>query len=144
MQGLSLKSVLKPESSVAIGLGEAALVYVIYQNALPPMVDIRTADPHDRDVEGSRKAAAWKSAIMIGVVWAFTRDTNALLIGGAAMAGMDLMVKHANGVNPSTGKLAGSGGDAGVLSGGMAADNDVAYPLPDYGDDEGAGADGGY
>jgi hypothetical protein len=122
------KSLLKtPDNGVMIGLAEAAAVYVIYQSALPSHVDIRSAAPHDGDVESARKAAAWKSAAILGVVFLVTHDLNAFLVGGAALAGIDLMVKHANAVNPATGKL--TPGSA-VSS----ADNVGAFPLPDYSD----------
>src|SRR5258706_15571780 len=125
---MKLTSVIKaPEGSIAIGLGEAAGVYAIYGAALPNHADIRSADPHNVDIEASRKAAAWKSAAILGLVFLITQDLNSFLIGGAALGGIDYLTKHANGVHPATGKL--SGPDAGVP-----ADNDVAFPLPDYSD----------
>jgi hypothetical protein len=126
---VSLKSVLKPDSSVMIGLAEAAAVYVIYQNALPPVADVRTAPANNSDAEGARKAAAWKSGAVLGFVFLITQDVNSFLIGGLALAGIDLMHKHANGVNPATGQLAGS-----QISGppGTTVDNSVAFPLADY------------
>lgn len=125
----NLTSVIKaPESSVMVGLAEAALVYVIYQHAVPVHVDIRSADAHNVDVEASRRAAAWKGASIIGLVLLMTKDINSAVIAGAALAGMDLMIKHANGVNPSTGKL--DKGHSAVV------DNDVAWPMTDYADTE--------
>jgi len=121
-----LKSLLKPENGVMAGLAEAGAVYVIYQSALPTHTDIRSADAHNTDVEASRKRAAWKSAAILGVVFLITQDVNAFLIGGAALGGIDLMVKHANAVTPSTGKMAGTD----VSS----TDNVNAFPLPDYND----------
>jgi hypothetical protein len=126
----SLKSVLKPDSSVMIGLAEAAAVYVIYQSALPSHADIRVAKPHDSDVEGARKAAAWKSAAVLGFVFLITQDLNSFLIGGLALGGIDLMTKHANGVNPATGKLAGSTAGSAIVN--ATGQNDTAFPLPDY------------
>ena len=50
---MKLTSVIKaPEGSIAIGLAEAAAVYAIYMSALPTHTDIRSADPHNVDVEG--------------------------------------------------------------------------------------------
>ena len=125
---MKLTSVFKaPEGSITVGLAEAAAVYVIYQSALPNHTDIRAADPHNGDVEASRKRAAWKAASVLGLVFLITQDVNSFLIGGAALAGIDLMVKHANAVHPATGKMVGPGET-------VAADNDVAFPLPDYAD----------
>jgi len=124
---MALKSVFKaPENSITVGLAEAAAVYVIYQSALPNHSDIRTADPHNTDVEASRKRAAWKAASILGLVFLITQDLNSFLIGGAALGGIDLMVKHANAVHPSTGKMGGAAGTAVQL--------DTATPLPDYSD----------
>lgn len=132
---MNLKSVLKPESSITIGLAEAAAVYVIYQSALPNHADIRSADPHNNDIEAARKRAAWKAASILGLVFLLTQDLNSFLIGGAALGGIDLMTKHANAVHPATGKTAGAAapGDAGVV------DLSTATPMPDYTD---AQADG--
>jgi hypothetical protein len=124
---MSLKSVLKPESSITIGLAEAAAVYVIYQSALPTHADIRSADAHNTDIEASRKRAAWKAASILGLVFLITQDLNSFLIGGAALAGIDVMVKHANAVHPGTGKMAGPVAPQG-------SELDTATPLPDYSD----------
>ena len=132
---MSLKSVLKPDSSVTIGLAEAAAVYVIYQSALPNHADIRSANPHNTDIEGARKRAAWKSAAILGLVFLITQDVNSFLIGGLALGGIDLMTKHANGVHPATGKLAATDGSSGMAS-------VSEFPLPDYGDQDMAAAAG--
>ncbi len=124
---MALKSIFKaPEGSITVGLAEAAAVYVIYQSALPNHSDIRSADPHNTDVEASRKRAAWKAASILGLVFLITQDLNSFLIGGAALGGIDLMAKHANAVHPATGKIAG-GAPAGV-------ELETATPLPDYSD----------
>jgi hypothetical protein len=128
---MALKSVFKaPEGSITVGLAEAAAVYVIYQSALPNHSDIRTADAHNTDVEASRKRAAWKAASILGLVFLITQDLNSFLIGGAALTGIDIMVKHANAVTPATGKMAGSGAAQTV----DATQLDTATPLPDYSD----------
>lgn len=125
---MKLTSVFKaPEGSITVGLAEAAAVYAIYQSALPNHADIRSADPHNTDVEATRKRAAWKAGAVLGLVFLVTQDLNSFLIGGLALAGIDIMVKHANAVHPETGKLAGP---AAVLPG----DNEAAFPLPDYAD----------
>ena len=119
-----------PEGSITVGLAEAAAVYVIYQSALPNHSDIRSADPHNNTVESARKAAAWKAASILGLVFLITHDLNSFLIGGAALGGIDYMVKHANAVHPATGQLSGPAPAGGTL------DNDVAFPLPDYTDSQ--------
>lgn len=130
---MALKSVFKaPENSVMVGLAEAAAVYVIYQSALPSHADIRTADPHNSDVEATRKRAAWKAASILGLVFLITQDVNSFLIGGLALAGIDVMVKHANAVHPATGKIAGPESAAQLPD--EASGLETATPLADYSD----------
>ncbi len=134
---MALKSVLKPDSSVMVGLAEAAAVYVIYQSALPSHADIRSAPAHDQTIESARKAAAWKSAAVLGFVFLLTQDVNSFLIGGLALGGVDYMTKHSNGVNPSTNKLQDAPGSTIISAGGaQQADNSEAYPLADYSDSD--------
>lgn len=124
---MALKSILKPDSSVTIGLAEAAVIYVIYQQALPNLTDVRAAQPHDGDVEANRKRAAWHSAILIGVVFLMTQDMNSAVIGGAALTAIDLHAKHSNAVSPSTGKMTAS-------AAGPVSNNVSQFALPDYAD----------
>jgi hypothetical protein len=134
---MALKTVLKPDSSVMVGLAEAAAVYVIYQSALPSHADIRSAPAHDQTIDSARKAAAWKSAAVLGFVFLLTQDVNSFLIGGLALGGVDYMAKHANGVNPATGKLQPAAGSSITApAGGPAADNSEAFPVPDYADSD--------
>lgn len=130
------KSLLRPESGVAIGAIEAIAVYEIYKMALPTVTSIRNAQPHDSDVESARKSAAIKSTVLVGGIFLLTRDLNAFIIGGVAIVGTDYMFKHANGVDPGTGKLDTSGRGASVAPG-----TEMAHPLPEYGVDT---QDGGY
>jgi hypothetical protein len=136
---MGLKSIIKaPENAMLVGLGEVAVIYTLYQKAVPNDTDVRSASALDRDVEASRRHAAWQSAFLIGLVFLITNDLNSAVIGGAGLAGIDLMTKYANGVNPNTGKLTGRE----VVD----VDNDVAFPLPSYDadDNDDAMADVGY
>lgn len=127
-----LSKLSAPDSATMVGLLTAAGVYLIYQNALPRVADIRSAQPHDGDVESSRKAAAWKSAALVGLVFVVARDLNSYIISGAALFGIDYMYKHANGVHPATGKL-----DVSTTTGeSVAPGMEQSYPLPDYGSDQ--------
>lgn len=128
-----MRSILNPPASVMTGLASGALVVSIYQHALGAGVtDIRTAMPHNTDVESARKQAAWTSAAALGFIFLLTRDRNSFLIGGAMLAGVDLTVKHANAVHPDTGKLSDDMGTT------VAPDVAEAYPMPDYSVDEDA------
>ncbi len=118
----NLLSRLEPDSATEVGLLTAIGIYLIYQNALPSIADIRQAPPHDGDVETSRKAAAWKSAALITLVFIVARDLNSYIISGAALIGLDYMYKHNNAVQPTTGAV-----DVNT------ATTPNVYPLPEYG-----------
>jgi hypothetical protein len=117
---MKLRSMLQPDSATMVGVLTAAGVYLIYNNALPSAADIRTTPANNPDVESARKAAAWKSAALITLVFLVARDLNSYIISGAALVGIDYVYKHSNAVAPGTGKLESSGGGAAV------------YPLPEY------------
>lgn len=109
-----------------VGVLTAGGVYLIYSNSLPSAADIRTTPANNPDVESSRKAAAWKSAALITVVFLVARDINSYIISGMALVGIDYVYKHSNAIMPGTGKLEGS------------TPGRPVYSLPDY-DSEAAG-----
>lgn len=127
---MKLKSILNPDQSVMVGLANGGIIIAIYNGNLPTSAVIRTADPHDKDIEATRKASAWTSAAVLGFMFLLTRDRNAFLIGGLVLAGVDFVVKHSNGMNPLTNKLGATEY--------MSIDDSEAsvYPLPDYDDTE--------
>ena len=99
-----MRSRLRPDTATMTGILTAAGVYLIYNNALPSITDVRSAEPHDSDAEKARKHAAWEGALLIGAVFLVARDFNSFIISGSALVGLDLMHKHANTVNPATGR----------------------------------------
>lgn len=98
---------LKPEVSIPAGLATAAVVYGVYSNALPNAADIRTAPPQNTDVDAARKQAAWTSAAVVGAVSLMAGDPTIFVIGGAVLVALDWMTRHADAVNPITGKVDG-------------------------------------
>lgn len=124
-----LTSILKRESAVTVGIAEAVAIYLIYQHQLPSNADTRSISPHNSDIESSRKQAAWESAALLGVVFLISRDLNAFIIGGIALLGVDTSYKHANAVNPASGKADMSGGNQSI-----APSFGGPHSLPDYSD----------
>lgn len=124
---MALRSILNPNTSVMLGVANGAIITGIYGGYLPPVAQIRVSDPHDEDVEATRKAAAWTSAAVLGFMFLLTRDRNSFLIGGLVLVAVDYTVKHKNGVDPATGKLASPDTQIGY--------NDSqanVYSMPDY------------
>lgn len=123
------------DSGTVVGLLTAAGVYLIYNNALPSASDVRVSPSHDSDIETQRKAATYKSLALVGLVFLISRDLNSYIISGAALVGMDLLYKHSNATDPTTGKLDNTSSDGGSI----APDSlSSAYPMPEYSDSEAA------
>jgi hypothetical protein len=96
---------LKAEVSVPAGLATAAVVYAIFSNATPSIADIRSAPAHNTDIASAERMATITSAAVVGGIALIARDMNIFIIGGGMVIAMALWTRHANGVNPGTGKL---------------------------------------
>lgn len=120
---MSFTSNLKPDSATLVGLMTAAGVFLIYNNALPSITDLRSAPAHNDDAETARKHATYESVALVGLVFLVARDLNSYIIGGAALVGIDLMYKHANATNHTTGKLDTSTDGQGMSN---------VYAMPEY------------
>lgn len=95
---------MKAETSVVASLATAALVYGIYQNATPSVTDIRVGKPGDKDIAASRKMAAWTCAAIVGGVSLIAKDGTIFVVGGSMIVALDWWTRHANEVNPTSGK----------------------------------------
>jgi len=97
---------IKPEVSIGVALPVAALVYAIFANATPPITDVRQAQPGDADVDAARKLAVWTAAGVVGAVSLIAGDPNVFILGGGTIVVMDWWHRHANEVDPLTGRAA--------------------------------------
>lgn len=95
---------LPKSASLGTGLAVGGLVVAIYMQATPTVADVRVGDPGDRDIDSAERAAAWQSAGIVAAISLLARDPNIFIIGGAVTIGMAWMYRHANEVNPLTGK----------------------------------------
>lgn len=95
---------LKPEVSLGVGLATATVVYGVYTQATPTIADIRTAKPGDDNIEASRKTAAWTAAVLVAAISLLAKDPTVFVVGGGMVIGMDWWTRHANQVDPATGK----------------------------------------
>lgn len=95
---------MKAEVSVPAALAVAALVGGIYANATPPLVDIRASDPGDPNVQSARKQAAWLAAAAVSGISLLAKDPTIFVMGGAMVIAFDWFHRHADRVNPATGK----------------------------------------
>ena len=92
--------------SLGVGLATVVVVFAIFQNATPPLTDIRAADPFDPDIEASERLATWTSAGTVAAVSLIARDPTIFILGGAATVAMAWWHRHADAVNPITGSAA--------------------------------------
>lgn len=97
-------SVLKPEGSLVASLATMTAVYAIYQFGVPSVADIRTAEPHNGDIDASERSAAWMAAGVVAGVSLIAKDPTIFILGGATVIGISWWTRHANMVNPETGK----------------------------------------
>lgn len=95
---------LKPEVSVGTGIALAALVYGVYSHALPSLVDHRVGDPGDVDAAAAERVATWTTATAVAAISLITKDPTIFVIGGSMVVAMSLWHRHANMVNPLTGR----------------------------------------
>lgn len=95
---------LKAEVGIPAALATAAVVYAVYTQATPSIADIRSAPAGDDHIEASRKGAAWISAGIVAGISLLTKDPTIFVVGGAMVIGLDWWTRHANQVNPATGK----------------------------------------
>jgi hypothetical protein len=98
---------LAPSASVGIGLATGGLAFTIYNMSLPPVTDIRVAEPENPDVAGAERGATWIAAGIVAGVALITGDATVFIIGGTVVVAMAWLYRHANEVSPLTGFASG-------------------------------------
>jgi len=97
---------LRPEVSLPTALATGAVVWAIYNSALPTVVDARVGGHNDAHLASTERLAAWTAAGVVGGVSLISGDPNVLIVGGAMIVALSWWHRHANAVDPSTGKAA--------------------------------------
>lgn len=97
---------MKPEISIPVALATGVLVWSIYQNATPSLVDLRAAPPGDSDVESAERMATWTAAGAVAAISLIAKDPVVFMVGGTMVIVNAWWNRHANRVNPLTGKAA--------------------------------------
>jgi hypothetical protein len=110
------------EVGVAVGLVDT----IIFLHFLPAHADVRTAEPFNSDIEASERSALLATTAFTLLVAGFVRSWDTFLIAGAVIVGVDLAFKHANTINPGTGKMQDMSTQA--------MDMGNVHSLPDYAD----------
>lgn len=102
---------------VLVGIVDVA----IWRHFVPSVADVRTAQPFNGDLESAERTALLVGTFFTLVVAGFARSAEVFAVGGVVLIAMDFATKHANAVNPDTGKM----------TQGM-PNVSTDYPLPDY------------
>lgn len=95
---------MKAEVSVPAALAVAAVVGGIYANVTPGLADIRATDAGDPHVQSTRKQAAWLAAGTVAGISLLAKDPTIFVLGGGMVIALDWYTRHADAVNPATGK----------------------------------------
>lgn len=96
---------LKPEVSLPVAIATGAIVWGVYTHFMPPVSDVRAAQPNNSVLNGSRSTATWISAGVVGAISLIARDPNIFVVGGAMVIALDFAHRHANSVHPGTGQI---------------------------------------
>lgn len=92
------------EASLGIALAVGVMVLGIYSHALPSLVDHRVGDRDDDAADKAERTATWTAATAVSVVSLLAKDPTVFVLGGAMVVGMSFWHRHANLVDPMTGR----------------------------------------
>ncbi len=106
------------EHSVLGAVAVGAVVIGVYDYALPKLADTRVSPANDQDLASAEKAAAWSTAAFVAAISLVAKDPTIFVTGGLLIVGLSWLHRHANAVNPLTGR-------AGVEVGGYGANAEV-------------------
>jgi hypothetical protein len=102
-------------ASVGTGLAVGGIAYTIFGMSLPPLTDVRSAEPENGDVFRSERTATWVAAAFVTGISLITADATVFIIGGSTVVALAWLYRHANQVSPVSG-TAMSDVEAGVLT----------------------------
>lgn len=110
--------------AVELGVFVGLVNTLIYLHFMPPVTDVKGAEPFNTDIETSERTALLFTTAFTLLVAGFARSFETFMIGGAVIVGVDFAYKHANAVIPGTSKMTPAA--AGSMDAGQ------THPLPNY------------
>jgi hypothetical protein len=99
---------LPRQFSLGVGLATAALVWGIYQVALPSAADVRVGPASDRDAAAAERTATWASAAAVAGVSLLAKDPTVFVLGGSMTVAMAWWMRHSNAYDPAIGSVLGA------------------------------------
>jgi hypothetical protein len=113
---------LSPEVSVGTGLAVGGVAFTVFNMSLPPLTDVRAADPENGDVFAAERTATWVAAGIVVGTAIITSDATVFIIGGTTVVILAWLYRHANEVNPVSGLAAPETATPGALTSGEPMD----------------------
>lgn len=113
---------LARQASLGVGLATAALVWGVYNVALPSIADVRVGEPGDRDAAAAERTATWASAAAVAGISLIAKDATVFVIGGSMVVLMAWWHRHSNGFDPSLGSVFTPGQSRQVMGDAMSAE----------------------
>jgi hypothetical protein len=107
---MAIKSILKPDGSIGVGLATAGLVAGIYALTMPSTAQVHATDAGDINISAARKKATYTAATVLSGVTILTKDVNVFVLGGIVLFALDFNARHANSTDPDTGSLVSDAG----------------------------------
>lgn len=96
---------LPRQVSLGVGLATAALVWGVYNTALPSVAEARVSAPNDADLAATERAASWTAAAVVAGVSLLSKDPTVFVIGGSMVVALAWWHRHSNHFNAAQGKL---------------------------------------
>jgi hypothetical protein len=108
-------------NELTIGILTGAVDALIWTHFMPSVADIKEVAQFNGNIEQTERTALIAATAFTLLTAGFARSARVFAIGGVVILALDFATKHANTVNPQTGKMAQPGeGQA------------TSYPMPDY------------
>jgi hypothetical protein len=104
------KSLLKPEGSIILGAAVIGIVAAIYELNVGSIAQVRHSPSNLPANTSSIKKAGYTSLVAVGGIALLARDPNIVILGGAAIIAMHWGARHADMVNPASGKMEADAG----------------------------------
>lgn len=101
---------LSREVSLGVGLATAALVWGVYNSALPSVAEARVASAHDSNLAATERAAAWTAAAAVAGISLLSKDPTVFVLGGGMIVALSWWHRHANHFDDTIGAVAGGKG----------------------------------
>jgi hypothetical protein len=114
-----IKSLLKPEGSVILGAAVIGVVAGIYELNVGSIAQVRQSPSNLPANTSSVKKAGYTSLVAVAGIALIARDPNVVILGGAAIIAFHLGARHANMVNPASGKMEAAAGPSAYQNAGQ-------------------------